>query len=716
MDRRPTGAIPIHLLRIPWQPLLIGATAFVLVTGGEIIFPNNVRWLLTGDLAMNQLGWMFYRNAPILQQPFGANWQFGMDLSSSTVYSDSISLFAFPFKLFKAWLPEQFQYFGLWIFVSFILQALFAWKLLGRLTQDRDGLWLRSVATIFFVIAPVFVWRIHWHIALGSHWLLLAALYLYFSPGLRARSWIILLIVASLVTPIILAMDLIIFAAALARQYFSRELLLSDAAKTVAVLFLFLVPVLWEGGYFMVSEVGSTGFGTYRTSLLGFIDPGAIEFTRDHSWSYIFPDQPQASGNYEGFCFLGAGMIGLTIFALGRFLLSGVRETSWTRFWPILLVFAFSILFALSNNIGAGPNVYVHYPVPFILERAISPFRASGRFIWIAYYLLIAGVLAFVLRAFRRVFGALLLCVCLAVQIVDSGKALSRNRRLYETDYDPGLLNSSFWQNAAKKYDKVMYIPPAYAVTGFVPLCYFAALHHLPISLCRYGRTDEEKLVTARLQYLDEIAKHGFDRKALYVFETPAIWARELPFVRSGDWTGIVDGYRVVAPDWTASPRPDIATLIHDSLFRYSFGDQLLFHAEGNGIPCLANGWVPPENWGVWSDGPESLLMFQLTDEPRSAATLDLDGFSFVNPVVGRQVVGVFVNSVKVGELVYTNAYRPESRLIQVPRETLADHDRVVEIKFLYSAADSPARLGLYLDPRIMAFGLKSLVLKQDEK
>jgi hypothetical protein len=102
-----------------WQAFLIGGLAFFLVTNGVVPRPGNLDWLMEGDRAMNLLGWMFFRNGPVLQQPFGANWQEGMDISSSIVYTDSISLMAFLFKPFNAWLPERFQYFGIWLcFVS----------------------------------------------------------------------------------------------------------------------------------------------------------------------------------------------------------------------------------------------------------------------------------------------------------------------------------------------------------------------------------------------------------------------------------------------------------------------------------------------------------------------------------------------------------------------------------------------------------------------
>jgi hypothetical protein len=54
------------------------------------------------------------------------------------------------------------------------------------------------------------------------------------------------------------------------------------------------------------------------------------------------------------------------------------------------------------------------------------------------------------------------------------------------------------------------------------------------------------------------------------------------------------------------------------------------------------------------------------------------------------------------------------SRSIRIPREVLAGYSGIAEIKFRYSDADSPAHLGLYLDPRIVALGLKSLTLRTE--
>jgi len=183
-------------------------------------------------------------------------------------------------------------------------------------------------------------------------------------------------------------MIILVFVAALAKHYFERDLALVEGVKAVVLTFTVLLFVMWQAGYFMVSTVGSGGFGFYRMSLLGFVDPDAGGL----HWSQLLKDQPQAPGNYEGFCFLGIGMILLSVVACTEVLRRGARWIAWGKLWPLLFVFGFSVLFALSNNVAIGPYVIFHFDLPLIVERLISPFRGSGRFIWLAYYMLMVGI------------------------------------------------------------------------------------------------------------------------------------------------------------------------------------------------------------------------------------------------------------------------------------------------------------------------------------
>ena len=117
-------------------PLLLGACAFFLTVGFAPLNPNNADWILGRlDPTQHYLGWLFFRNGP-WTFPVGLNPLFGLDLSSSIVYSDSIPLLAIPLKALDPLLPDRFHYFGLWIFASFLLQAWLSWKILGIYSQN----------------------------------------------------------------------------------------------------------------------------------------------------------------------------------------------------------------------------------------------------------------------------------------------------------------------------------------------------------------------------------------------------------------------------------------------------------------------------------------------------------------------------------------------------------------------------------------------------
>ena len=195
----------------PLWPVLMGSIAFVLVVGPRAIRPDNIGWLWssrpeTSDTCQHFLGWQFFRNSPWVLPP-GANPDCGLEISSGILYSDSIPLLAFLFKPFARWLPESFQYFGLWIYLCFILQAWFAWKLVGAVS---DSAVVRLCSVGLFLFAPPFLLRVYGHIALISHWTILSALYLNFFPNIFVKryAWPALIFVTALVHTYLLAMVL----------------------------------------------------------------------------------------------------------------------------------------------------------------------------------------------------------------------------------------------------------------------------------------------------------------------------------------------------------------------------------------------------------------------------------------------------------------------------------------------------------------------------
>lgn len=155
-------------------PLLLGVLAFFLVIGPRALDPQNIAWLKEGDPATHYLGWLYFRHAP-WTFPLGLNPSYGLELGSAVIFSDSNPLLALLFKPFNGWLPQTFQYFGLWLLACFVLQAWFAWKLLGLITDNPV---LRLLGTGLLVFSPPMFLRTGGHLSLAGHFLILAALYL----------------------------------------------------------------------------------------------------------------------------------------------------------------------------------------------------------------------------------------------------------------------------------------------------------------------------------------------------------------------------------------------------------------------------------------------------------------------------------------------------------------------------------------------------------
>ena len=124
---------------------LILTTFFI---GLENLAFNNVDWLLGGaDTSNSQNAWTFFKNDK-WHFPLGKNPNYGLDISTSIIFSDSIPLLAFIFKLFKNLLSDNFQYFSFWIFLCFFLQFYLSYIIIYKLT---NSIYYSLISSIFLL-------------------------------------------------------------------------------------------------------------------------------------------------------------------------------------------------------------------------------------------------------------------------------------------------------------------------------------------------------------------------------------------------------------------------------------------------------------------------------------------------------------------------------------------------------------------------------------
>ena len=185
------------------------------------VLPWKLDWLVgKTDGSAQQLVFEFYRQTPIFQWPPLAvpNYIRG----AGAVSPIGSGFIEFPLKIVGKLIPGNFQYLGLWVVACFGLQAYFGARLLSRFITERH---IRLIGSVFFVTAPILVYRIgagH-HFQLGAHWLILAAFGLYFENKLRTCRWSLLLLASIVINIYISAMVTVIFVSAIARWLLERD-------------------------------------------------------------------------------------------------------------------------------------------------------------------------------------------------------------------------------------------------------------------------------------------------------------------------------------------------------------------------------------------------------------------------------------------------------------------------------------------------------------
>jgi hypothetical protein len=430
----------------------------------RIINPFDTSWP-SDDASNAYLGWKFFRNEEHLTFPLGWSSAIGFPIGEAIAYLDSIPLVAMMFWPLRHILPVNFQYQGLFFAVNCVLQLYFGYRISRRLS---DGNRLAGLAGgLLFMTAPPFVAQSSGHFTLSGHWLILAALDIFFAvtPRLDKSSVLLSVILCFLVGgihPYLTFMVVLVLGAAalrmllltgpgsevpLDRRFFaSASWLLICVAVTLAslTLFGFLQP-------FGSTAYADIGFGYYSMNILAPINPMVAR-------SLLFAPLPRGPGQYEGYNYLGLGIIALGVVALAcrPSALGKLFTRKAVAVWAIVVP---SLLLALSNKATAGSLVVYDVTLPNWLLNILSVLRASGRLFWPVYYLVLAGVIA---AASGIVSGrklALLLFATFLLQVADLTGLYAFLHARQASRSSSAFTDSGPWQTLGRDHRHLVIVP-----------------------------------------------------------------------------------------------------------------------------------------------------------------------------------------------------------------------------------------------------------------
>ena len=153
--------------------VLISLTLTIILFGPENVKFTNFSWISYYDMLAHQVAWKFFSN-DIWHFPLGKNPNYGIDIGSAIVFTEAIPILAIIFKIFKNFLPNNFQFFSFWICLCFFFQLLFSYLIIYHYTQNKK---YSFISSFIFLFSPALFYRIPIHIALVGQWIILASFF-----------------------------------------------------------------------------------------------------------------------------------------------------------------------------------------------------------------------------------------------------------------------------------------------------------------------------------------------------------------------------------------------------------------------------------------------------------------------------------------------------------------------------------------------------------
>jgi len=699
-----------------------GFFAFFSFVGWRPLLPSNIAWLaLAEDPPTFYLGWQFFRNSN-WSWPIGLNPQYGMELSSSILFSDSIPLFAFLFKAFSPLLPAVFQYFGLWLLTCFILQSWFAYKLLGLITKNSL---IAMLGASFFLCAPPIIARLRGHYSLVAHFFILAALYLALAPigKWRTMKWTALIALSALVHPYLLAIVGAVWCAYILDKCLSKALSLNRACLEVLLIFGVTASICWQAGYFAInSGLAAEGFGNYRMNLLSVFDP--------QGFSYLLPDIPKNGGGFEGLNYLGLGLIllimSLLVHAISAptgkiklLLLRGIQT------WPMLFTLMVCLtVFALTNRISIARLEY-SFILPQSIESMASIFRASGRMFWPVYYLITFAILYLVIKSFRARSTILLFAGCLLIQYIDTSRIwldIRKDLAVSPSSTWRSPMESPFWEEAVKYYQNIRIFPPGNARHNWQIIANYADLHKLPTDAVYLGRVNTMSLEGAIQSAKKRIRTGEFEQNSLYFIDDSFISfaasdsAHPLFHLNAKkDLLARIDGFAILAPGWkncASCSKVEQEITAQDLLFpSIQTNIRLLFNQNAVSRRYLSEGWSIPDQEGVWSDGKSATLLLPLKNMKVSQILFETR--PFITSTHPAQKVEVMINGQNIATFTLT-VNSGDSFAIPIPekiQQQLLSGQPLMKVRLSFANTARPIDFGVNDDTRNLGLHLKALTV-----
>jgi hypothetical protein len=693
--------------------ILISSTLTIVLFGPENFKFTNFSWISYYDMLSHQIAWKFFYN-DIWHFPLGKNPNYGIDIGSSIVFTEAIPLLSIMFKVFKNFLPNNFQFFSFWIFLCFFFQLLFSYLIIYHYTQDKK---YSAISSFIFLLSPVLFYRIPVHIALVGQWIILAS---FFTETIKKQKirfyyWISILTISSLIHFYFTLMLSLIYIIFVFDKFLINKKFLK-LLKEIFIPFSFLLFVMYLFGFFEIPLTDSLGYGYgyYKANVLSFFNPIAL-MGSNFSWSNFLPSISTAGGEYEGFGYLGLGGIILLIL-LFFFFVKREPLLNFKKNRPYYLLVIIFFIIAISNTINIGNFVLLDISLPKLLYAPLSILRVSGRFVWPIYYLIfIAGLVLIYKKIETKKNALLILIIILFIQIIDissglknyiNSKIFLRNEKITLDDPIWNLISKDFQIiriTYLKNSPQVLYQTANILLNGNIK----------KTDIFNLGRYNRKKASIYRNKTYENFRNNNLNKNTVFIVNNKN-HLRNLKllfkesnngfFFRNNLWV-LIPNYKskMNKNDWSEFDKIDFVEIFPGK------EKKLQIHDEES---VVGLGWTHNLNFsGVWTEGNEANIIFKLKNYEPKDYTLRFKIKSVMTNNTDKLNIRMIINGKFAKKLMFDRFTNQDNKFIDIILEKDDLKNKFHKIDFKIENPISPVSLLESPDGRSLGVLVESIII-----
>jgi len=685
----------------------------ICILGFNYVSFTNTQWLAAHDVSTDIISWKFFKN-DIWRFPIGNNPNYGMDIGSGIAFSGSIPIMSFIFKLFSGLLPNNFHYFNLWIYICFFLQSYIAYLIIFDQTRNRT---YSIIGSLFFILAPVLINKLSFHLSLCAHWLILMGFYLEIKKNIINKNlkWGMLISISSLIHfyfTIILSIIYIAFIIFKKSSYINFK---ENILKIFFVYFL-LTLTMYVAGYFHVpfTDALAYGYGNYSLDIASFFINNTNVVNGGIDWSLIFNSRNIASP--ESFAYLGLGGILFLILFVTFFVKDFKKITGNNIFLPFFLITLIFLIISLTNKIYFQNQLIFSVEIPNILYGLLSIVRASGRLVWPVYYLIFLFSIIFIYKKFSNSRPVFILIVIFLLQVIDIYPGIKRhfNSSAFVKERS---LDNSFWNNLSEKNSilRTTYLNnQSRFLLELRNILMSENIIQTDISI--HGRYNRKKASIARSKLYNNFENNNFPKNIIFAIDN-LNHLRHLKFLfqdknigfffRDNVWIA-VSGYKekMTKDDKNNLKKYEPIVLKKNEINYLKFNDNKSIHGLGWTHSLGSN------KKGIWTEGNSSSLLFKLDENLDENLKLEIKINSILTKNSNPLNFKILINNKFYKNFNLKNLEDLSNNTIFIDMNKNAFNGNIFHIKFLIENPITKLELLKSPDARMLGILVESIILK----